>query len=156
MIGEHGVRVSPLTMALVAGAIADGSWHPPQLVRGEPSAAGTALDPTGVDVVREGLREAVVQRMPELTMGVGEGEVHGQAVRTDQDDETSLHWFVGYQGDVAFAVLAEVDPAQTLWSQYAVTAAQSFLTGLANGLPETAAETPLAEADLTATEETSW
>ncbi|MFL1381627.1 MULTISPECIES: penicillin-binding transpeptidase domain-containing protein [unclassified Nocardiopsis] len=155
MIGEHGVRVSPLTMALVAGAIADGSWHPPQLVRGEPAAAGTALDPAGLDVVREGLREAVVQRMPELTMGVGEGEVHGQAVRTDQGDETSLHWFVGYQGDVAFAVLAEVDPAQTLWSQYAVTAAQSFLTGLANGLPETNAEAPLAEADLTATEETA-
>ncbi len=175
MIGEHGVRVSPLGMALVAGAVADGSWHPPQLVRGETAAGGTALDGAGLQVVREGLREAVVQRMPELTVGVGEGEVHGQAVRTEQG-ETSLHWFVGYQGTVAFAVLAEVDPAQTLWSQYAVAAAQSFLSGMANGVPEPqagtepgagpgmepglgdqpAVEEPLAEADLNATEETGW
>lgn len=162
MIGEHGVRVSPLTMALVAGAVADGSWHPPQLVRDEAAAGATALDATGLEVVRQGLREAVVQRMPELTMGVGEGEVHGQAARTEQGD-TALHWFVGYQGDVAFAVLAEVDPAQTQWSQYAVTAAQSFLSGMANGVPETTTgvpdtttEAPLTEADLTATEETGW
>lgn len=154
MIGEHGVRVSPLAMALVAGAVADGSWHPPRLVSGD-AAAGTALDETGLQVVREGLREAVVQRMPELTLGVGEGEVYGQAVRTEQGD-TALHWFVGYQGDVAFAVLAEVDPAQTLWSQYAVTGAQAFLSGLANGVPEATVEAPLAEADLTATEEADW
>ena len=153
MIGEHGVRVSPLAMALVAGAIADGSFHPPQLVPGEGDGEGTALDGADLDVVRQGLREAVVQRMPELVTGVGMDEVYGQAARIEQDD-TALHWFVGYQGDVAFAVLAEVDPAQSLWSQYAVTAAQSFLSGLANGVPETAVETPTLETDLTATEET--
>lgn len=132
MIGDHGVQVSPLSMALAAGAIADGSWHGPTLVREEgPSPANAnELDETNLEVVREGLRDAVTLRIPEVN--VGEEQVYGQAARTEQDG-TALHWFVGYQGDVAFAVLAEVDPEMSQWQQYAVTSATSFLNGLANG-----------------------
>ena len=135
MVGDHGIQVSPLTMALAAGAVADGSWHGPTLVREEgPAPAGaTELDEAHLEVVREGLRDAVSLRIPEVN--VGEGQVFGQAARAEQDD-TALHWFVGYQGDVAFAVLAEVDPETSLWQQYAVSAAISFLNGLAHGVPE--------------------
>lgn len=131
MIGDHGVQVSPLSMALAAGAVADGSWHGPTLVREEgPSPAGaTELDEAHLEVVREGLRDAVTFRIPEVN--VGEEQVFGQAARTEQDG-TALQWFVGYQGDVAFAVLAEVDP-ESEWQQYAVAATISFLNGLANG-----------------------
>lgn len=132
MIGEDGVEVSPLAMALAAGAVADGSWSEPTLVREEgPSpAGGNDIDEAHLDVIREGLREAVVERIPEVD--IGEGDVHGQAARTEQGD-TALHWFVGYQDDIAFAVLAEVDPEATMWQQYAVTAAMGFLNGMENG-----------------------
>ncbi|MFB8768146.1 penicillin-binding transpeptidase domain-containing protein [Nocardiopsis alba] len=136
MIGEDGVEVSPLGMALAAAAIADGSWNGPTLVREEGPSPATegSLDEAHLEVIREGLREAVTNRFPEV--GVGEEPVYGQAARAEQDD-TSLHWFVGYQGDIAFAVLAEVDPEMTMWQQYAVTAATGFLNGVAHGVPET-------------------
>ncbi|WP_017583286.1 penicillin-binding transpeptidase domain-containing protein [Nocardiopsis valliformis] len=132
MVGEHGVRTSPLAMALAAGAVADGSWYGPTLVReeGPAQASATELDEAHLEVVREGLQEAVNLRTPQ--MNTGEEQVFGQAARAEQGD-TDLHWFVGYRGDVAFAVLAEVDPATTLLDQYAVTAATSFLNGLAHG-----------------------
>ncbi|MFD6953117.1 cell division protein FtsI [Nocardiopsis sp. TSRI0078] len=155
MIGEHGVRVSPLSMALATAAIADGTWHAPTLVPEEGPApdSETTLDETRLEVVREGMRDAVANRMPQL-LATG-GEVYGQAARTEQDG-TALHWFVGYKDGVAFAVLAEVDPEMTQWSQYAVDAAGTFLASMANGVPagesgptpeESAA--PPNEADLT-------
>lgn len=171
MIGEHGVRVSPLSMALAAAAIESGTWHAPTLVSGEgpDPQGGTTLEEDHLEVVRQGLRDAVTNRMSHL--GAAGGEVHGQAARVEQDD-TSLHWFVGYQDGVAFAVLAEVEPDMTLWSQYAVDAASSFLTSMANGLPleETAPmggpeapdprtstdEVDLTEGGGTGTEETGW
>uniref|UniRef100_UPI000595098A penicillin-binding transpeptidase domain-containing protein n=1 Tax=Nocardiopsis halotolerans TaxID=124252 RepID=UPI000595098A len=134
MVGERGVRVSPLSMALAAAAVADGTWNAPTLVPEEgPDPIGdVSMDEAHLETVRTGLRDAVLNRMPQL-LATGE-EVYGQAARVEQDG-TSLHWFVGYQGDVAFAVLAEVDPAVTLVSQHAVNAADSFLTAMANGVP---------------------
>ncbi|MGW8529974.1 penicillin-binding transpeptidase domain-containing protein [Nocardiopsis sp. NPDC055824] len=151
MIGEHGVRVSPLSMALAAGAVADGTWHAPTLVRQEgPSPAGAeALDEAHLEVVRTGMRDAVVNRMPELL--AGGGEVYGQAARTEQDG-TALHWFVGYKDGIAFAVLAEVDPSMTAWSQYAVDATNVFLNTLASGSPAEGT-VPLDGAELTGGEE---
>ncbi|OLT28179.1 hypothetical protein BJF83_01550 [Nocardiopsis sp. CNR-923] len=136
--GDQGVRVSPLSMALVAAAVADGTWNAPSLVReeGPTPIAPTELDHADLEVVREGMRQAVAQRMS-LLNAYGD-EVLGQAARTEQDG-TALHWFVGYQGDVAFAVLAEVDPAVTLVNQHAVSSAATFLNHLANGVPEPAA-----------------
>lgn len=144
MIGEHGVRVSPLSMALAAAAVADGSWHTPSLVREEgPAPAGdTPLEEAHLDVVREGMRDAVANRMPELL--ANGGEVYGQAARAEQEG-VALHWFVGYKDGVAFAVLAEVDPDMSMWSQYAVETANSFLTSMANGVPADEDGTPMEE-----------
>lgn len=134
MVGADHVRVSPLSMALVAGAVADGSWHAPRLVREEGASPGArhGLDEGSLEAVREGMRDAVVNRMGELL--IGEEPVYGQAARTEQGDG-ALHWFVGYQGDVAFAVVAEVDQEITQWNQYAVNASAAFLRGLAEGAP---------------------
>ena len=136
MVGEHGVQVSPLAMALATAAIADGTWRGPTLVREDvpATAASGELDVAHLEVIREGMREAVVNRFPEVS--VAEEPVYGQAARVEQG-ETALHWFIGYQDGVAFAVLAEVDPEMSMWQQYAVTAAASFLNGMAVGsLPE--------------------
>lgn len=160
MLGDHGVQVSPLSMALVAATIADGTWNAPSLVpeEGPNPVEAASLDQEHLEVVRTGMRDAVVNRMPQL-LSTG-GEVYGQAARTEQDD-TALHWFVGYKDDVAFAVLAEVDPDTTMWSQYAVDAASSFLTTLGDGAPSEGAGVPDAgagadEADLTGGGETVW
>ena len=133
MIGEDGIKVSPLAMAMATAAIADGTWRGPTLVRedGSETSASGELDRAHLDVIREGMREAVVNRFPEVS--VGAEPVHGQAARTEQGD-TALHWFIGYQDGVAFAVLAEVEPEMTMWQQYAVTAASNFLNGMATGV----------------------
>ena len=73
------------------------------------------------------MRAVVERMMPELAVG-GE-EMHGQWARVEGED-TSLHWFVGYRDDLAFALVAEVDPAVSLWQPYAVRGAEAFLTGL--------------------------
>jgi cell division protein FtsI/penicillin-binding protein 2 len=176
MVGEDGVQVSPLSMALAAAAIANGEWNAPTLVREEgPSPSPeTELAEADLEVVRQGLRDAVTTRMPEL---IGqEQEVYGQAARVALGDGTDLHWFVGYQGDVAFAIVAETDSATTLVTHHAVNSAQTFLTSLATGVPapdETAAgsvsgeapegapaDAPLGEADFTGgeagTDEAGW
>ncbi|RKS05329.1 cell division protein FtsI/penicillin-binding protein 2 [Nocardiopsis sp. Huas11] len=164
MVGEEGVRVSPLSMALAAAAVANGEWNAPTLVREEgPSPSPeTELSEADLEVVRTGMRDAVTTRMPEL-VGLQE-EVFGQAARVDLGDGTDLHWFVGYQGDVAFAIVAEADSATTLLSQHAVNGAQTFLTSLATGeVPVdqgASGGAPLDEADLTggegAPDEAGW
>ncbi|WP_017604657.1 penicillin-binding transpeptidase domain-containing protein [Nocardiopsis alkaliphila] len=145
MVGEHGVQVSPLVMAMATAAIADGTWRGPTLVREDDSATDDSeeIDAAHLEVIREGMREAVVNRFPEV--GVGEEPVYGQAARTEQG-ETALHWFIGYQDGVAFAVLAEIDPEMNMWQQYAVTAAASFLNGMAVGSVPEGQQPPMAEA----------
>ncbi len=144
MIGEHGVRVSPLSMALATAAIADGTWHAPTLVPEEgPAPDGeTVVDEAHLEVVRQGMRDAVTHRMPQLL--TGGGEVYGQAAATEQDG-TVLHWFIGYKDGVAFAVLSEVNPDMSEWSQYAVDAAGTFLTSMADGVPAEENGPPLEE-----------
>ncbi|WP_053615550.1 penicillin-binding transpeptidase domain-containing protein [Nocardiopsis sp. NRRL B-16309] len=134
MVGEDGVRVSPLSMALAAATVANGEWNAPTLVPAEgPSPSPeTELDEADLEVVRQGMRDAVTTRMPEL-LGQ-ETEVFGQAARVALGDGTDLHWFVGYQGDVAFALVAEANSATTLVTHHAVNGAQTFLTSLATGV----------------------
>ncbi|MBE2999865.1 cell division protein FtsI [Nocardiopsis sp. HNM0947] len=155
MIGEHGIEVSPLTMALAAAAISDGNWHAPTLIQEEgPAPEETSpFDEEHLEVVREGMRDAVDQRMmPELA--VGGPDLHGQWSRVE-GQEVSHHWFVGYQDDVAFALVAEVDPSVSLWQPYAVQGAQSFLAELGSPGTEDQGLEPAgdpAEADLSGPE----
>ncbi|MFG3436000.1 penicillin-binding transpeptidase domain-containing protein [Nonomuraea sp. NPDC047897] len=111
-IGQGRVLASPLNMASVAAAIADGAWRPPRLV-----AAGLlpnrALRPRPLepDVVR-----ALRDLMPAV---VTDGTAHavrfpaGTAGKTGTAEygsgkEPPAHsWFIGYRGDLAFAVIVE-------------------------------------------------
>ncbi|ASU86406.1 cell division protein FtsI [Nocardiopsis gilva YIM 90087] len=140
MVGQDQVTVSPLSMALVAGAVADGSWRAPRLVRdtdqGEPGASHDLPKET-VKQLREMMRAAVVEGGASRA-NLGTVPVHGQAASVKQDvggKETAVQWFVGYQGNVAFAVVAEVDPAME-WDQYAISAGSGFLQNLPYGYVE--------------------
>ncbi|MBB4932046.1 hypothetical protein F4561_002866 [Lipingzhangella halophila] len=112
-IGQGQILTSPLHMATVPAAIADGSWRSPTLVS-EPEMPDQP-EPTQIehaDQLRPMMREVV-------TNGTADGanfsgEVHGKTgsaefgTAEDEDDELETHaWFVGYKGDVAFSVVVE-------------------------------------------------
>ncbi|WP_228645774.1 penicillin-binding transpeptidase domain-containing protein [Microtetraspora sp. AC03309] len=121
IIAGQSVRVNPLTMALVAGAVKSGTWRPPVLVTSPSSPDPTAevapaappapipLDPTAVEQIRTLMRAGVTSGTARAAAAPGE-PVYGVAagigyvVKKQRQD---LSWFVGWQGDVAVAVLAE-------------------------------------------------
>ncbi|MQA95142.1 MAG: cell division protein FtsI [Streptosporangiales bacterium] len=130
VIGDDGIEVSPLGMALAAGAVADGSWRSPRLVI-DPIAPGggaaTALDKKSLSGLRSAMRATVKQgaaRSADLPGEPISGQV-GTAVRKSGDSQRSLDWFVGYRGDIAFAVVVET-PAR-MRNAYAVPTAAAFL-----------------------------
>lgn len=107
-IGQGRVLASPIHMASVAAAVASGSWAAPHLLaRTEPrEPIALSIDPKPI---REMMRAVV-------TRGTGtEADVEGEPVfaktgsaEFGEDDPPSSHaWFVGFRGDLAFAVLVE-------------------------------------------------
>ncbi|MEU3306230.1 penicillin-binding transpeptidase domain-containing protein [Nocardiopsis sp. NPDC006832] len=114
-IGQGQILTSPLHMATVPAAVADGSWRHPVLVT-EP-AAEELPEPTAIgnaEALRPMMRAVVTDG---TAKGVDfEGEVYGKtgtaeygtAEDADEDDELPSHaWMVGYKGDVAFAVVVD-------------------------------------------------
>ncbi|MEV6154745.1 penicillin-binding transpeptidase domain-containing protein [Nonomuraea sp. NPDC052129] len=117
-IAGQNVEVSPLSMALVAGAIASGTWHPPVLVTDpktpDPSTETVAVKPSQPVAVDPKVRTALTAMMLAGATGspaqAGRGQVYGVTAAGDQ--EKRMGWFVGWQGDVAIAVMAKnYDPA---------------------------------------------
>jgi cell division protein FtsI/penicillin-binding protein 2 len=114
-IGQGRVTASPLQMATVAAAVDAGQWHVPTLLIAPapvvPAGAiqPAALDPTVVAELRVLMRSAV-------TGGTGTAaNVPGQPVygktgtaEFGSGSPPSTHaWFIGYRGDLAFAVIVE-------------------------------------------------
>ncbi|MBT2224693.1 penicillin-binding transpeptidase domain-containing protein [Nonomuraea sp. NEAU-A123] len=117
-IAGQNVEVSPLSMALIAGAIASGSWHAPVLVTEpkspNPSAEVVSLSapqPVAVDPkVRSALTAMMLAGAKSSRALAGHTGVHG--VTAAGDTEKHMGWFVGWQGEVAIAVLTKnYDPA---------------------------------------------
>nr|WP_308250686.1 penicillin-binding transpeptidase domain-containing protein [Nonomuraea rhizosphaerae] len=132
-IGQGRVLASPLNMASVAAAIADGSWRPPRLVP-----ANLVPDRTlRARPLEDGVVKALRDLMPAV---VTDGTAHevsfpgGTAGKTGTAEygsgkEPPAHsWFVGYRGDLAFAVVVEGGGAG---SAVAAPIAARFLTELA-------------------------
>lgn len=121
-IAGQTVEVSPLSMALVAGALASGTWHPPMLVTDpqnpDPTAEVVPVRKPAPRTIAPDVRTALTAMM---RAGVTSGsarlaaapgtQVHG-IVAGPVESGKPHSWFVGWQGDVAIAVLAEnTDPA---------------------------------------------
>jgi cell division protein FtsI/penicillin-binding protein 2 len=109
-IGQGRVQASPLSMALVAAAVADGEWRPPRLVSARllpkggspphpiPRALLAALRPMMRSVVTSGTAAAA---------GMPAG-VAGKTGTAEYDNAGHSHaWFIGYKGDFAFAVFVQ-------------------------------------------------
>ncbi|QBI54577.1 penicillin-binding transpeptidase domain-containing protein [Streptomonospora litoralis] len=131
-IGQGKVLTSPLHMASLPAAVADGSWRAPMLVtepapaeRPEPAPIANAQN------LRDMTRAVVTEGTAE---NVGfTGEVHGKSGTAEygtaaEGEELPAHgWFVGYEGDIAFAVVVEDGQSG---SGAAAPLAKSFLDAL--------------------------
>ena len=108
-VGEQGVQVSPLAMALVAAGVDSGKWRPPMLVTSPPDpglSPRVVASPQTVGSLRTLMRDAVVSGAARGA-NLGGIPVYGQVgtARATVDSKYWAHWFVGYRGGVAFAVL---------------------------------------------------
>ncbi|WP_329257627.1 penicillin-binding transpeptidase domain-containing protein [Actinoallomurus sp. NBC_01490] len=107
-IGQGTVQATTLDMAVVAAAVADGTYRSPRLVAGRllgrlpakrlPAAVTAGLRSMMGDVVRYGT--AAGARLPAGTHGKTGSAEYDSAGHTDA-------WFIGYRGDLAFAVFVE-------------------------------------------------
>jgi cell division protein FtsI/penicillin-binding protein 2 len=111
-IGQGKVTASPLAMATVAGAVGAGTWKPSKLVA-DPAptglAAPRALDPAIVGSLRT-LMASVVASGTGTSAAVRGRDVAGKTGTAEfggGENPPTHAWFVGYSGDLAFAVVVE-------------------------------------------------
>jgi cell division protein FtsI/penicillin-binding protein 2 len=105
-IGQGKVEVSPLAMALAAGAVASGRWHAPELVT-DPADSSDA--PKTVMTARV-LTELRALMKDEVAHGSGLPAAIGKNVYAQSGNAAfprrgyRISWFVGYERGIAFAV----------------------------------------------------
>ena len=110
--GQGQILVSPLSAAVMAATAAGGTYRPPVLVKepgaelppDEPLDSGLAAD------LRQMMRAVVTNGTGRAVAGAQGGQVSGKTGTAEfgNDNPPKAHaWFVGFQGDVAFAVFVE-------------------------------------------------
>ncbi len=112
-IGRNSMRATPLCMALAAAAVQNGTWRPPRLMS-EDAVGRLETDgrpkprklPPQVLAPLRSMMTAVVTDGTAAPSGLPEGVsgTTGTAPAASGEDHA---WFVGYRGDLAFAVLIE-------------------------------------------------
>jgi cell division protein FtsI/penicillin-binding protein 2 len=112
-MGAGKIQVSPLGLALIAGQVDSGQWHAPSLIT---TPAGPADPPLSsrslvsqqvMGTLRGLMRDAVhsgAAQQADLPGQPVSGQA-GQARLSEAGKDIQAHWFAGYRGDVAFAVL---------------------------------------------------
>ncbi|HEX4821408.1 MAG TPA: penicillin-binding transpeptidase domain-containing protein [Acidimicrobiales bacterium] len=113
-IGQGRVTASPLQLATVAAAADTGQWRPPTLVlqptdpTARPSTA-PSLAPGVVDALHTMMTEVVTSGTGRAAAVPGQ-DIAGKTGTAEfgNANPPSTHaWFIGYRGDLAFAVLVE-------------------------------------------------
>jgi hypothetical protein len=109
--GQGTDLVNPLSQATVAAAIQDGTWRPPVLVTGPAPrqlARPRPVSPGILTVLRPMMRAVVTSG---TAAGVGfPPDVYGKTGTAEYGSgpsPPSHGWFIGFRGDLAFAVLVE-------------------------------------------------
>lgn len=131
--GQGTTVVSPLAMASATAAVARGRFAQPKLLLdpapAKPAAAGPELKPESVEAVRAMMREVVTAGTGTALKDVPGQPVYGKTGTAEYDNNPAhTHaWFVGWQGDVAFAVFVEQGGSSTA---SAVPIAERFLRAL--------------------------
>ncbi|MFJ2738302.1 penicillin-binding transpeptidase domain-containing protein [Streptomyces sp. NPDC087440] len=112
MIGQGRVQASPLVMASVAATVKDGTFRQPVLVPDavkQRAEAPLRLEPAVASQLRTLMRAVVTEGSGKALRGMaGEpGAKTGTAEYGDASPPRTHAWFIGYRGDLAFAVLIE-------------------------------------------------
>jgi hypothetical protein len=131
-IGQSAVEASPLQMAAVAAAVDAGAYRTPRLVAGAPddTAAAVSLAPATVAGLRSMMAEVVTSGTGTAAAVAGKAPVSGKTGTAEfgNANPPATHaWFIGFQGDVAFAVLVE---GGGVGGQVAAPIAGRFVAGL--------------------------
>ncbi|MEV6985551.1 penicillin-binding transpeptidase domain-containing protein [Sphaerisporangium sp. NPDC051017] len=112
-IGGNSVRATPLCMASVAAAVQNGAWRPPRLMseRAVARLESGGLPkpkklPAPVAVSLRTMMSAVVTGGTAASAGLPAGTA-GKTGTARSASGGEHAWFVGYQGDLAFAVFVE-------------------------------------------------
>jgi hypothetical protein len=127
--GQARITASPLSIASVAAALADGTWRPPTLVSGLKQKAGEQKLPDGVKEQMHTMMAAVVTKGTAKSSGLPAG-TYGKTGTAEYGtgDKLETHaWFMGFKGDVAFAVVVE---GGGTGGSVAAPVAATFLRGL--------------------------
>lgn len=103
-IGQGSVTASPLAMAAVAAAVADGAWRQPHVLPCPDCAVHAVPQVAQLRV----LMRAVVTSGTGTRAAAPGGPVYGKTGTAEYGTSGATHaWFVGWQGRLAFAVFAE-------------------------------------------------
>ncbi|MDQ3886133.1 MAG: penicillin-binding transpeptidase domain-containing protein [Actinomycetota bacterium] len=130
--GQGRVLVTPFGMALATATVATGGQVPtPALIQGTRTrvtgAPRAPLAPEVAGALQEMMREVVTEGS--ATALQGQGDIRGKTGTAEYSSTGSHGWFVGFRGDLAFAVLV-VDAGS---SGPAVETAGRFLAALGPG-----------------------
>jgi cell division protein FtsI/penicillin-binding protein 2 len=136
-IGQGRDLVSPVSLAVMTASVARGSYVQPALVV-DPEPSGVDRSPQQLDgkvvrQLRDFMRGVVTEGTATVMQGTPGGAVHGKTGTAEfgSGDPPKTHaWFVGWQGDVAFAVLVEEGRSG---GSVAAPIAKDFLGRLAEG-----------------------
>jgi cell division protein FtsI/penicillin-binding protein 2 len=111
--GQGTTQVSPIALASAAAAIARGQWKQPHLVL-EPAPTkaapdGPQLKPEAVTALRAMMREVVTDGTAVGVKGIAGAPIFGKTgtAEFDNNPDHTHSWFMGYRGDIAFAVFIE-------------------------------------------------
>jgi len=132
--GQAKTLASPASLAVMVASVARGSYIEPALIR-TPAVAGAdrapkALNAKAVGELRQLMRLVVTDGTGTALKSVAGGPVFGKtgtAEHGSANPPETRAWFVGWQGDVAFAVLVEEGRSG---GAVAAPIAKAFLTNL--------------------------
>jgi cell division protein FtsI/penicillin-binding protein 2 len=111
-IGQGRVLASPLQMAGVAAAVDSGSYHAPRLVVGAPddTAAPKPLPQAVLDGLRTMMAAVVTSGTGTSANVAGGAQVYGKTGTAEfgnANPPMTHAWFIGFRGDIAFAIVVE-------------------------------------------------
>ncbi|MDQ7909845.1 penicillin-binding transpeptidase domain-containing protein [Phytohabitans sp. ZYX-F-186] len=131
--GQGTTVVSPLAMAAATAAVARGQWQQPTILTepapAQKAAPGPELNAGSAEAVRTMMREVVTSGTGSALKDVPGQPVYGKTGTAEFDNNpANTHaWWVGWQGDIAFAVFVEKGGDSGTSS---VPVAEKFLRGL--------------------------
>jgi len=131
--GQGKTVVSPVAMASATAAVARGKFRQPRLVLEpaplSPAADGEAIERAALDPLRAMMREVITSGTGTALKDVPGAPVYGKTGTAEfESGSPETHaWFIGWQGDVAFAVMVQKGGAG---ADTAVPIVERFLTAL--------------------------